>query len=240
MWGLAEETVRGGADAFELAAEAREIQVGLEDLVLRPRALERPREPHLPPLLTERARARRTQSGVEQRGDLHGDRARAAPPPPGEALDRGGGGGPQIDAAVLGETSILRRHHRGAQRGRYLAERNPRQTAAHWIDAPRGEQLAVSIEEACVGRLEGGAHGVERRCRGSGEAEGEHADRPGEHDAPSEPAAAACHLTSSGELGSSPNVSGEYRASTRVGGSWKVPGWLSRMTYSTTKRPFGT
>jgi len=43
-----------------------------------------------------------------------------------------------------------------------------------------------------------------------------------------------------GAFGSSPNVSGAYSASTRVGGSWKVPGWFSRMTYSTTKRPFGT
>ncbi len=41
-------------------------------------------------------------------------------------------------------------------------------------------------------------------------------------------------------FGASPNISGAYIASTRVGGSRKLPGLLSRTVYSTTKRPFGT
>src|SRR5262249_42533581 len=141
---------------------------------------------------------------------------------------------------VLGEAPILRRHHRGAQRRRHLAQPDPRQPAAYRIDPPGGEQLAVSVEEAGIGRLEGVTHGVERRRRGPSELQCQRTDRRRQHDGPGESLKSAPHRTSRGELGSSPNVSGAYSASTRVGGSWKVPGWLSRMTYSTTKRPFGT
>ena len=42
------------------------------------------------------------------------------------------------------------------------------------------------------------------------------------------------------EFGKSPNISGAYIASTRVGGSSKRPALFSRKVYSTTQAPLGT
>jgi hypothetical protein len=41
-------------------------------------------------------------------------------------------------------------------------------------------------------------------------------------------------------FGSAPNISGAYRASTRVSGSWNSPVLLSLSVYSTVHFPFGT
>src|SRR5262249_56078233 len=97
---LREEAWGGGADALALAAEAGQVEVGLEDLVLGPGALEREGEPHLLPLLAECPGAGGTERRVEQRGDLHGDRAGAAAAASGEALDERSGGRAQVGAAL--------------------------------------------------------------------------------------------------------------------------------------------
>src|SRR3954468_9499674 len=46
--------------------------------------------------------------------------------------------------------------------------------------------------------------------------------------------------TVTGAFGSSPNISGAYIASTRVGGNSKRPGLFRRTVYSTTQLPLGT
>jgi hypothetical protein len=47
-------------------------------------------------------------------------------------------------------------------------------------------------------------------------------------------------LTSISAIGISPNISGEYIASTRVGGMPNVPALLKRTVYSIVNEPFGT
>ena len=49
----------------------------------------------------------------------------------------------------------------------------------------------------------------------------------------------ALYFTVTGSFGISPNISGEYRASTRVVGRLNSPGLLTRKVYSTDHDPFG-
>lgn len=65
-------------------------------------------------------------------------------------------------------------------------------------------------------------------------------DQGGERRPDDEAAAAPQGSTSRGSFGRSPNISGAYIASTRVGGRWRRPVWLRRIVYSTEKAPFGT
>jgi hypothetical protein len=78
-----------GRDAGDLAPERDQVQIALEDLRLRPGALERPRPAHLPELVDQAAaRAGRRAGRVEERRELHRDRAAAAPAPPEDEVAR--------------------------------------------------------------------------------------------------------------------------------------------------------
>ena len=95
------------------------------------------------------------------------------------------------------------------------------------------QHLAVAVEETGLGGRVRGLHlgeaGQSRRRQRAAPGQQHHQQRP------------ASHLASTfmGALGSSPNVSGAYIASMRVGGSANVPTLLSRTVYSVLKRPAG-
>jgi len=76
---LVEQHRSGGRHALEFPAERHEVQIRLKDLALRPVRLERPGEPHLPQLLRERpGTALTVERRIEERGELHRDRAGTA------------------------------------------------------------------------------------------------------------------------------------------------------------------
>jgi hypothetical protein len=60
---LAEQAERARADPLRLAAEPGEVEIGLENLVLAPAALERPGGAHLAQLVEPAARARGAEIG---------------------------------------------------------------------------------------------------------------------------------------------------------------------------------
>ena len=80
---LAEESARGRPHADELAAIRREVEIGLEDLRLGPRALERARGRRSGPTSAPACAARRRSgrsAGLEQARELHRQRRAAARP----------------------------------------------------------------------------------------------------------------------------------------------------------------
>ena len=168
---LAGQHLRCRTDALQLAAEAQQIEIGLEDLLLRParssaracasaRSLRRhaPRAP--------RARA----AGIEQRGELHGDRAGAAPAPRTQRSAHARRARAPVDAADAARSGGPRRRRplrRAPARSRRAAVQSKRRTLE--VDAHAIEHLAVAIEQVRVGRRPRGAHGgeVRRRCAGA-------------------------------------------------------------------------
>src|SRR6202008_2589655 len=76
---LREKRARRCVDSLELAAKWREVEPRFEQLVLGPVPLQRDRLAHLAPLLQRIAPARALELGMQPRGELHRDRAAAAP-----------------------------------------------------------------------------------------------------------------------------------------------------------------
>ena len=185
------------------------------------------------------------QRGVEQRGELHRDRAGAATMSPRDALKAGRDDGAPVDAAVREEAPVLGGEHRAPERRRDLVERRPGEPPAPRIGAHLLDHLAVAIEQQQIGGAIGRAHvgegGRGRHDAAQDQPEPEARPAEGERDADEHQRARPRHgATSSGAFGSSPNISGAYSASTRVAGSSKRPPWFRRTVYSTVKLPFGT
>lgn len=154
-------------------------------------------------------------------------------------LEQGGDQGLPIHAAVTVEPPILGGQHGALQGGGNLREAHPGEPPRRLADPEFMQQFAVSIQELHVGRAMGQAHRLEGGYAGLGRPEGRPETCSGGEDR--DQAGPANHgRTSSGALGNSPNISGAYRASTRVVGSWKRPLWLSRSVYSVVKLPLGT
>ena len=103
------------------------------------------------------------------------------------------------------------------------------------------ERLTGTIEKHRVGAPMPSTNLVERRRSGRGrmyDQSGGGYDR--EKISPPSNLRRRHGLTSILVLGFSPNISGEYIASTRVGGSPNVPALLNRTVYSMVNDPFGT
>ncbi len=273
---LAEQPDRGRADALRLAAEAGEVEIGLEDLVLGPAPLERPGGAHLAQLLDQPARSRRGEIGREIGGDLHRQRARAARAPPFDAIAQAAERAEPVDAAVPAEAPVLGGDQRVARHRRHCGERCPGEAARGEIDARAVDQPPIAIVKPSFGRAPAGARaGIvghrRRQRRPVRDAEQQQQRRNAARDQPAgrrhaAPAARAklpgaprrpaldslgrqapgdvgdgreavealppAHrcATVTGALGSIALTSGEYIASTRVGGSPNRPAPLSRIT----------
>jgi len=133
---------------------------------------------------------------------------------------------------VLVEALVLAQDQRGAQGGRDVGQPDPLAAPHQGVGAQAFQLFAVAIEQQRIGRLEPGAHLVER---------GHGVRRPaGEGDGQDERSLHFAASTFIRALGSSPNISGAYIASTRVGGRAKSPTLFRRTVYSTLKVPLGT
>ena len=161
---LAEESARRRADAGQLSAEHCEVQIRLENLRLRPRALDLPRRAHLAPLLRGAAPpAGRLERGIDLRRELHRDRASTALRGGKRVLPCARSEREPIHAAVIVEAPILRLNQRAHQHRRDLIERRPRQYAPPVVDSEYVDHLAVAVEQHAFGYRIRCAHFVETR-----------------------------------------------------------------------------
>src|SRR5205085_6441935 len=236
----------GGADPLSLPSEGGEIQIGFENLVLAPLRLDRSGGADLAELVVEAARARPRQLGRQEAGQLHGDRARAAGVAPAHARPERAAEPVPIHSAVACEALILGRHHRLAHRGCDMVQGHPFQPPYLEVDPDRLEERAVAVAKPRLARPPARAgfgirrHGRRRGPDDEGSEGGQQSDEPQSRPPPKPAQAGPDHgRTSSGRLGSAAWISGEYIASTRVGGSWNRPALLIRAAYSTLVRPLG-
>ena len=218
---LAEKRRGRGRHAAQLAAKRREIEVGLQDLRLAQAPLQIPGGPHLTELAPHRFVRARGEGGIEKTRELHRQRARAAPPFAPEVLPRGVQQRAQVDAAVRLETPVLVFHHFGTQRRGNRVQRLPgclpvAEFDAHFlqryagpVQQPGGRRRMRALDRFEIRRV---ATGRQRQAGDGGPDERLHG------------------ITTQSAFGSSPNCSGWYIASTRVGGRRNVPGVLSRTT----------
>src|SRR5262249_6195532 len=186
---------------------------------------------HLAPFLQSAAPAAALQLRMQVGRELHRDGARAA-----QAGER-----EPVDAAVPAEAPVLGGEHLLHQHGRHVGERDPVPAASRLVDADARQRLAVAVEQPGVRgaplrpRVRAGDHAVrgdeERSAeRGGARRRGRREEERGPPHGP----------TSTSTFGISPNISGEYIASTRVAGRSNRPGLLRRTVYSTENFPFGT
>jgi hypothetical protein len=161
-----EETARRGGDARELAPRAGEVRVRFEDLVLRPGPFERARGAELAEFRERAARRRtRAQRRLDERRDLHRERARAAEAAVSNEVERGGTERPPVEAAVCPEATILGGDERREVVRRDAVERCPREAAAVAVDAAFVQHGAVTIEQQGLAAREARAHRLDRRER---------------------------------------------------------------------------
>ena len=234
--------MRSGADALQLAAERHEVQIRFEDLLLGPAALDRKSQPRLIALEPPRPQSlARVRLRLQERRDLHRDRARAAMTPTQKAIACGADDAAPIDPAVLPEARILAAHDRCDQRRRDRLERLPVEAPHVEIDARRVEHGAIAIEHESIGRREARANVREvRRLRRPRDRDRRRCEQSERREQDADAPAHSFASTAIAAFGDSPNISGAYIASTRVAGSRNWPGLLRRTVYSTTQRPFGT
>src|SRR5690606_593484 len=229
-------------DALQLAAEGGQVQVGLEHLVLGEAALDGARRAHLPPLVGDVAATGRGEARIDQRGELHGDGARAA-----TALDdaRPGGEGDRgrapVDTAMLREAPILGSDNGGDQRRRYAIDADPVQPPAMAVDAQLMQQFAVSVEQPRVARRVGAANalGVVADLAAVEVPGGAQPRRREGGECGADTALASHRPMTTGSLGATPCTSGAYMASTLVGAMANVPAVFRRTRYSRRQRPRG-
>jgi len=157
--GLAKQAAAERIDAHQLTPEGQQVQVGLQDLVLAPLALQlrgghglAQLLPHAAPLVAG------APVLVQQAGQLHGDGAgpaRAAVP---QLAPGGGRHGLPVHAAVGVEALVLADQQRQAQRGRGIAERHPLATAHLHVGAQALQQLALARQDVGFRGLKTAAH----------------------------------------------------------------------------------
>ena len=220
-----------------------QVQIRLEDLVLRPaRARARARRASAATSGRASGRRRAAAARVEQRGELHRDRARAARGPPRSAWT-------SAAASARGSTPACRTKRRSS--AATTAPRSAGETSASAtqasrrraaIDAAGVEHDAVPIEEPHVRRPVRGAHGLEGWTR-----RGRVAQQPERGARASRRRSASARLpsrhgaTSTGAFGDLAEERRARRAPRPASAAARsVPAWFRRMVYSTMKRPFGT
>src|SRR3546814_3195673 len=104
------------ADSLRLATEAREVEIGFEDFVLRPMRLDLPCGAHLPELVEPATRAGRGEIGREETRELHRQRARPAPAPPCDPIAHRADNCEPVDAVMAAEALVFRGDQRVAHR----------------------------------------------------------------------------------------------------------------------------
>jgi hypothetical protein len=161
----------------------------------------------------------------DELGNLHGDRARTPRAPAVQRGQQGSGYTRPVHAVMYEEASVLAGHDRIAQRGCYAVARRPGQPPDREIDAHHVERSPVAIDQPRLACAPFGPNSDEVR-HGRWECpQGEHHRRREQHQQGREGVAprpvdhASNHgFTIIGRLGSAALISGEYIASTRVGG----------------------
>ena len=246
MGGFAEQGLAHRVDADQFAPKRHQVEVGLEDLVFAPLALERLHRQGLAQLLHQAAASGATlEVIVEQTGQLHRDGRRTA----GLLVPQIGPGSGRdslpVDAAVLVEALVFAVQQRGAERGRHIGQRHPLPAPHRGVGAQPVQQLAPAVQDQRVRGLPAGLGLVKRDGGGGGEGGGaERSQQRRDGDGPATAATSRCkpHFASSTRsraLGASPKISGAYMASTRDGGNEKSPALLSRIVYSILTTPLG-
>ena len=234
MGRLAEQGVRQGVDADDLAAERHQIQIGFQNLILAPTGFQFPGSTGLCQFLRQAARRAggSLQGRVQQTGQLHRQRrcaARAFVPQVAPCRCRHG---PPVHAAVFMKAPILRQQQGHPERRRSIAQRHPGAPAHLKVGAQPVQDLAMTIQQQRLGRPEAAANRLEVRQRpprlgtdGSrrrhhakpqqqpgGPASRHHASPAGQRVAPSvrgdDADASSTSCTVIVALGSSPNISG--------------------------------
>ena len=241
---LAEQRLRERVDADDLAAERHRVEIRLEDLALLPARSSRVAVTAWPSFWpTLRPPRRPRQAVVEQAGELHRQRRRAARARVPEVAPR------RSSPPRRQSTPPCSQKRRSslstiavAQRRRDLGERHPGEAphascrrARVWSGAP-WRSSSVTSDGRCAALTSanvGSACAAPRRAAPRAQ-RGERARRERR-------ARASAHhgATSTPAFGNSPKISGAYIASTRVGGSAKRPGLFRRTVYSTTCLPRG-
>ncbi len=164
---LAEQRARKRIDAHDLAAERHRVEVGLQDLVLAPVALQLRGRHGLADLLREGASAvGAAQVFVEQARQLHRDGRGAARARVPQVGPRGRRHRAPVDAAVLVEPPVLAQHHGHAQRRRHIGQRNPLAAPHRGVGAHALQQFAAAVEHRGVRRAEPALHFVEAHRTG--------------------------------------------------------------------------
>ena len=236
MGSLAEQRLAQRVDTDQLAAKRHQVQIGLEDLVLAPAALERARRQHLVDLLPHAAPAGTSlQLFIEQTGQLHRDGRCAAGAGVPQIGPRRAGHGTPVHAAVFVETLVFAEHQRRAQRRRHIGQGDPRPPAHREVGPLPMQHGAVTVQHQGFGWPVCGTHvGIPRfgrRLRGTQrQRKCQKRGTLWSHFGAS---------TVTGAFGDSPNISGAYIASTRDGGRAKLPALFSRIVYCIRTTPLG-
>ncbi len=130
--GLSEEPAGGRAHPLPFPAKGDEIEIGLEDLTLGPGGFDRPRRLRLVPFLRQRAPILRCAepAWIDQRRQLHRDRAGAASRLAGQPGRGRGGERRPIDAMVFKKAAVFAHEKRRHQRRREFLQGHPVQPPA--------------------------------------------------------------------------------------------------------------
>ena len=252
---FSEQPERRRADPLRFAPEPGKIEIGLQNLVFRPAALKRFGRTHLAQFVHPVARTRRRKIGGKECGKLHRNRARATRPLSRKARFHGTPDCKPVDPVMIAEALVLRSNHRFDQHRGNVFQRHPGQPPRAEIDPLAVEQNAIAIEKPCLARLPcrdnfimSGKHW--RDCDEPQQQQGHPRERRNPHAPSPEPANPHSRVADDGDahliatvigwFGTCARMSGEYIASTRVGGRLKLPVPLSRTAYSITNRPRGT
>src|ERR1700722_18430098 len=103
-----EHHARRGCHPFKLAAPCNQVEIGFENLWFRPALLDRDRRAHLPQLLRDRSpMTTATDRRIDQRRELHRDRAGTARTTAYTAVQHRARNRAQIDPVMIVEAAIL-------------------------------------------------------------------------------------------------------------------------------------
>src|SRR5208283_6231025 len=160
---LGEHYARRGADTLQLASIGNQVEIGFENLRLRPSAFDHKRSENLPELLYSGSPAGRATHGrIEQRRELHSDGAGTAATMAGDRAHNGAGQRSEIDAVMAPEAVVLGSDYRGNERRRNFVELRPRKAPAVSVDSQLVNRIAVAIQQLRVRGAPSRAHLVKR------------------------------------------------------------------------------
>ena len=153
MGRLAEQGVRQGVNADDLAAERHQIQIGFQNLILAPAGFQHPGSTGLRQFLRQAARraGRSLQGGVQQTGQLHRQRRCAARAFVPQVSPGGCRHGPPVHAAVFMKAPILGQQQGHPKHRRSIAQRHPGAPAHLKVGAQPVQDLAMTIQQQHLG-----------------------------------------------------------------------------------------